>query len=110
MLRLRSSFYNVLNKELRTNQNIEDMNMRRIFQMYMRYLRQGTKKRLMRLHSRHLSEVKAAMKINYFDDAQLIKCSVRKIQQNRVIILIKYTHGGFSIMRHLLSPLDLSVA
>lgn len=23
--------------------------------------------------------------------------------------LIKYTHGGFSIMRHLLSPLDLSV-
>ena len=35
--------------------------------------------------------------------------SVREIQQNRVIILIKYTHGGFSIMRHLLSPLDLSV-
>jgi aspartate carbamoyltransferase catalytic subunit len=43
-----------------------------------------------------LNDVKAAMKIDYFNDAELIKVQSEK-------------YGGFSIMRHLLSPLDLSV-
>ena len=107
MLRLRSSFLMLSTRSLNQSEQ-EDMNMKRIFQKYIISLRE-VQKRLTLLHRTLFDDVKAAMKIDYFNDAELIKVQSEKIQQNRVIILIKYTHGGFSIMRHLLSPLDLSV-
>lgn len=36
-----------------------------------------------------LNEVKAAMKINYFDDAELIKVQSRKVQPCRLKVQIK---------------------
>ena len=76
MLRLRSSFLMLSTRSLNQSEQ-EDMNMKRIFQKYIISLRE-VQQAAYAVAQDTLDDVKAAMKIDYFNDAELIKVQSEK--------------------------------